>query len=137
MINHSEQALYKVALHWIKNMLLLDEIRLKDIPQEIRVSSSGVYVTAFRISNGVSCKRFVKDLQVLCHDIYMLDSDEPQRAVLVRTLADYLAINDHKKEDEFIDFQETIYEEVLCELQRSSESAQNALRQQFEKIGIG
>lgn len=41
-------SVYESTLQWIRNMLLCDEIRLKDIPQEIRVSSKSIYITAFR-----------------------------------------------------------------------------------------
>ena len=57
---------YESTLQWVKNMLLCDEIRLKDIPYEVRTASSSLYVIAFRISNKVSCKRFIKDIQLLC-----------------------------------------------------------------------
>lgn len=125
----------QVTLQWIKNMLLCDEVRLKDIPQEIRSSSSSIYAVAFRMSNTISCKRLVKDLTILCQDIQAAESRE-QKDCLVRTLADYMSINDHKQEAEFIEFQENIYEDVLSELRRSQNAVQNDLQQQLKDRGV-
>ncbi|MCM1358199.1 MAG: hypothetical protein NC205_06355, partial [Prevotella sp.] len=58
------------TLQWVKNMLLCDEIRLKDIPYEIRTASSSVYVMAFRISNKVSCKSFANEMHIVKQVIY-------------------------------------------------------------------
>lgn len=109
---------YESTLQWIKNMLLCDEIRLKDIPYEVRTASSSLYVIAFRISNKVSCKRFIKDIQLLCQDIYKMSNDNPIKTELVHTLSQYLSLNDYKGEKEFVDFQKNIYEEVLQELRK-------------------
>lgn len=127
---------YIAAVQWIKNMLLCDEIRLKDVPQAVRISSRGIYVTAFRISNKLSCKRFIQDLNILCRDIYELSAKNPCKSVLVNTLSNYLNINDHKEDEEFVDFKKNIYEEVLRELRRSEETAQKNLRNQFEEYHI-
>ena len=99
-------------------MLLCDEIRLKDIPYEVRTASSSLYIIAFRISNKVSCKRFIKDIQLLCQDIYKMSNDNPIKTELVHTLSQYLSLNDYKGEKEFVDFQKNIYEEVLQELRK-------------------
>ena len=133
---HSEQAIYRMTLHWIQDMILYGKIRLTDIPQEIRIASKGIYVTAFRVSNKISCERYVEDLQILCNDLSALKSDDPSRTDLVRLLSGYLTINDHKKEDGFLDFQKNIHEEILRELRRDSEATQSALRQQLKNIGI-
>ncbi len=118
---------HESTLQWIENMLLCDEIRLKDIPYEIRTASSSVYVMAFRISNKVSCKRFVNDMQLLCQDIYKMSDKNPMKQELVHTLSQYLSLNDHKGEDIFVDFQENIYEEVLQELRKHDLSLQQTI----------
>lgn len=115
------------TLQWVEKMLLCDEIRLKDIPYEVRTASSSVYVMAFRISNKVSCKRFVKDIQLLCQDIYRMSDKNPMKQELVHTLSQYLSLNDHKGEDIFVDFQENIYEEVLQELRKHDLSLQQTI----------
>ena len=89
-------SVYEITLQWIRNMLLCDEIRLKDIPYEVRTSSCSIYVMAFRISNKISCNRFVKDMQLLCQDIYRMSNKNPMKQELVHTLSQYLSINDHK-----------------------------------------
>lgn len=118
---------HESTLQWVENMLLCDEIRLKDIPYEIRTASSSVYVMAFRISNKVSCKRFVNDMQLLCQDIYKMSDKNPMKQELVHTLSQYLSLNDHKGEDIFVDFQENIYEEVLQELRKHDISLQQTI----------
>lgn len=135
MRKYPVEILYKSALQWIESMLLSDEISLKDVPQEIRVSTRNIYINAFRISRNISCKRYIRDLKILCKDIYMMDSDEPQRKELVDLLNTYLTLNDFTEEDEFIDFQKNIYPEVLCELHKHTASTQRSLQEQFRKYG--
>lgn len=130
------QYLHQETVQWITHMLLEDEIRLKDIPQKLRVSESGIYVVAFRISNKISCKRFIKDLNILCKDIYTLSKNSPYRDDLIHTLDIYLALNDHTEEDEFIDFQKNIYEKVLHELQRNRDAVQENIERQLKDKGI-
>lgn len=102
---------------WLSDMLLDDEIRLKDIPYTMRIMSDALYVTAFRISNSISCRRFVQDLQVLCKDLYMMASGT-KKEYLIGTLSTALSINDHKGEEEFVYFENNIYESVLQDLRR-------------------
>ncbi|MDO5399179.1 MAG: hypothetical protein Q4G33_14775 [bacterium] len=105
---------------WLSDMLLDDEIRLKDIPRTMRIASDVLYVTAFRISNSISCRRFVQDLQVLCKDLYMMASGT-KKEYLIDTLSTALSINDHKGEEEFVYFKNNIYESVLQDLRRHEE----------------
>ena len=66
------------TLQWVEKMLLCDMIRLRDVPKEIRTAAGGVYITALRISNSVSAKRFVQDLIVLAQDIYTMPEYNPR-----------------------------------------------------------
>lgn len=92
---NSKEFLYNSALQWIQNMLLYDEIRLKDIPFEIRSSDRGIYITALRISNKLSCNRYIRDLNILCNDILVLGKSYPYHSCLIDVLNTYLSINDH------------------------------------------
>lgn len=112
-------------------MLLYNEIRLKDIPEKLRVSSSSTYNAALRLSNGLSCKRFVQDMKILCRDIYIID-DEAKQDQLVSVLAQYLQINDHRNEAEFIEFEKSIYEPVLQKLQDHSRSVSELIREELD-----
>lgn len=42
---------------------------------------------------------FVKDIQLLCQDIYRMSDKNPMKQELVHTLSQYLSLNDHKGED--------------------------------------
>lgn len=128
--------LYQTAVQWIDHMLLKDEIMLKDVPREIRVSSSSIYVTAFRISDKISCKRFIRDLNILCDDLLVLDKDYFYRSNLISTLSTYLSINDHKGDKEFEDFKEYIPETLLCELYCRNRIKTDRIREDLRKQGI-
>lgn len=122
--------LYQNALHWIKSMLLYDKIRLKEIPQEIRFSNNIIYITALRISNGISVNRLIEDLEVLCGDICSLNEKNRCSEKLLRIFSAYLNINNYKEEERFVSFQNNICKEILCALQRSNKSiTMNILRQ--------
>lgn len=131
-IDHDEYYFFRQeALQWIQSMLLCDEIRLKDIPSKIRTSSGSTYSTALRVSNKLSCKRFIQDMKILCRDIYTAD-DEAKQDELVSVLARYLNINDHGNEADFIEFKENIYETVLHKLQTRSRTVSEIIRKELE-----
>lgn len=114
----------KSALQWVKNMLFYDEIRLKDIPYEIRTSSLTPYVMALRISRGVSCKRYIKDLQILCRDIHRMNDNNPMKAQLLNKLVDAMNFHDFQEEQEFVNFEKDVYEDVLRGLRETKCAAQ-------------
>lgn len=120
------------SLRWTCDTLLCDKIRLEDVPKEIRAASGAVYITALRISNIISCERFVQDLTILAQDICTLPPDHPNRHRLIQVLRDRIEINDHKGEDAFQLFQKGLCPEVLCEIQQSDAIVQELLRQRFE-----
>mgnify|MGYP007083915063 CR=1 FL=1 len=126
--------LYQNALHWIKSMLLYDKIRLKEIPQEIRFSNNIIYITALRISNGISVNRLIEDLEVLCGDICSLNEKNRYSEKLLRIFSAYLNINNYKEEERFVSFQNNICKEILCALQRSNKSIQENIRQQLNNL---
>lgn len=115
------------TLQWISDMLLSDEIRLCDIPADVRTASTSPYIAAFRISDGLSCKRFVRDLQLLCKDIYSMSGENPMKAELVDLLSKHLSLNNHKGDADFVNFTSNIYEEVLRELRKHDETVRETL----------
>lgn len=107
-----------------------DLLRLKEIPQEIRFSNNIIYITALRISNGISVNRLIEDLEVLCGDICSLNEKNRCSEKLLRIFSAYLNINNYKEEERFVSFQNNICKEILCALQRSNKSiTMNILRQ--------
>ena len=123
----------KSTLQWIQNMLLSDEMRLKDIPPEIRTSSNSIYITALRIGRSTSCRRYVKELQMLCQDIHLMGDDNPIKDRLLRTLSDALNLHGYQEDKDFVDFQNNIYENVLRELQTKRRSIQRNLNDQLRQ----
>lgn len=115
---------------WIEEMLLNGEIRVKDVPRELRVTSTGIYTTALRFSRAISCKRYVQDLELLYCDILFLDSDTHERRNLIDRLSSGLQFHDFKNEEEFRAFTETIREDVLQEMQQAGAVVREAIRQQ-------
>lgn len=122
--------------HWLGEMLIHDEIRLKDIPHKIRTSDTLVYVSALRISSGVSCKRFIQDLTVLCDDINMLENEHFCKIRLIETLSDNLHLNDYKGDKEFEYFKQSLSENLLRKLQESDGAREEYIRNQLEKQGF-
>lgn len=120
---------YESTLQWACDMLLCDKIRLEDVPKEIRATSGAIYITALRISNIISCERFVQDLTILAQDICTLPPDHPNRHRLIQVLRDRIEINDHKGEDALESFQKNLFPEILQELQRSDAATHEMLRQ--------
>jgi hypothetical protein len=130
------ELLHRISLDWIKDMLLHDEIRLKDIPADIRISDTCVYVTAFRISNKIACKRFIGDLRVLCRDILTTNVKSCNRKNLLRALSTYLAINDYLGDENFEDFKNDIPPHILQEVQGNNETVRNNIESELKKQGI-
>ena len=52
-----------------EQMLLSDQIRLGDIPVQIRIRSKRLYIAAFRADRNISEIRYTEDLQLLKSDI--------------------------------------------------------------------
>ena len=119
MDNNIEE-LYKLhhtMVSWIGDMILRNEIRLRDVPADIRRSSEKIYICAFRASRSCSCNRFISDVQVLCDDITMLyDNDDEKKARLIALLSQYLQLSDYKGEERFESFKKNMDEKILREL---------------------
>ncbi len=58
-----------------QNMLLMDQIRLPDVPMELLRTSNcmGLYVTAFRADRGISTTRYEQDLLFLRSEILLAE----------------------------------------------------------------
>lgn len=118
-MNSQLENCYRVMLDWIMDMILKDEIRLRDVPADVRISSNLIYVAAFRASRSCSCRRFVSDVKVLCGDIVTLyDTDDRRKAQLTALLSDTLQLSYYKGDEYFEDFKKDMDEQVLQELHR-------------------
>lgn len=120
------------TLQWVDNMLLCDMIRLRDVPKEIRTASSGVYITALRMSRSISCERFVQDLKVLALDIYTMPDSAKYKTCLIDLLRDELSMNNYTGVEAYERFREDLYPELIQALQRSQDSVRK-LFQDFKR----
>lgn len=57
------------SLNFIVDMLLYDKVRIKNVPRELRVFNTSLYITALRISRGLSQERYMEDINLLKSDI--------------------------------------------------------------------
>lgn len=109
--------LYQDVVSWIGELILRDQIWLRDVPQKIRQSSATIYICAFRASRSGSCCKFLSDVQVLCDDIIMLyDTDNQRKAQLIALLSDTLQLSDYKGDERFEAFKKDMDEKILREL---------------------
>ncbi len=97
------------ALQLIKNMLLYDRMKIEEIPQIIRITDTSVYVTAFRVANGISCKRLIETFDILCEDLHRINKDTEEYRNLSNLLSDYLHLNNYNGEEEFVVYKENVY----------------------------
>lgn len=96
------EELYQDVVSWIGELILRDQIWLRDVPQKIRQSSATIYICAFRASRSGSCCKFLFDVQVLCDDIIMLyDTDNQRKAQLIALLSDTLQLSNYKGDERF------------------------------------
>ena len=111
------EELYQDVVSWIGELILKDEIRLRDVPPDVRRSSDSIYISAFRTSRSCSCGRLISDVQVLCDDIIMLyDTDNQRKAQLIALLSDTLQLSDYKGDERFEAFKKDMDEKILREL---------------------
>lgn len=109
--------LYQDVVSWIGELIMKDQIWLRDVPQEIRQSSATIYIYAFRASRSGSCCKFLSDVQVLCDDIIMLyDTDTQKKAQLIALLSDTLQLSNYKGDERFKIFKNNMHEKLLREL---------------------
>ena len=96
------------ALQLIKNMLLYDRMKIEEIPQIIRITDTSVYITAFRVANGISCKRLIETFDILCEDLHSIDKDTEEYRNFSNLLSDYLHLNNYRDEEEFINYKDNL-----------------------------
>lgn len=58
------EELYQDVVSWIRELILKDEVRLRDVPPDVRRSSDSIYVSTFRASRSCFCRRFISDVKV-------------------------------------------------------------------------
>lgn len=109
-----EDYLYQEAVQLINDLLLNDRIRLSEIPKELRLSKTSIYSSALRISNGLSCQRYIEDLKILCKDI--LTSDINLQRDMKSYLECYLLLNNYEGNERFERFKKVVQKKVLSKL---------------------
>lgn len=126
------------TLQWLEHMLLYNEIELQSIPRDIRVSSRGIYIMAFRISSRkpTPCERFIEDMNTLCEDICSLDNDDTDKDDLVKTFFTYLNMNEHKEDEIFVNFEKNLCEDILWEMRKHDNALRKNLEEQLKNRGI-
>ena len=124
----------QITLQWIEKMLFYDKIRLKDIPAEIRISSTDIYIIAFRISRNKTCHQYLQDLKVLCSDLITMENQDPMKSKLLRILSNALIFHDFGEKQELVDFQKNMPEILLRQLQAKEQAIQKNIKNQFRKI---
>ncbi len=127
------------ALQWLFDMLLYNRIVLQDIPRDIRVSDSVIYIGALRLSSRggyFPCERFIKDMTTLCEDICSLDDDDSVKNSLVDTFSSYLNINEHKEDEAFVNFEKNLCKEILRELRKRRKNSRKTFEQQLKNRRI-
>ncbi len=134
--------LYRDVVSWIGELILKDQIWLRDVPQEIRQSSARIYICAFRASRSGSCCKFLSDVQVLCDDIIMLyDTDTKKKAQLITLLSDTLQLSNYKGDERFETFKKNMHEKLLHELHNYEYAHGKQLRAKIRKYqaekGVG
>lgn len=123
-------------LLWVQELLVHNLISLEDIPRSFRQSHSSVYVYAFRRSSYKEMyMRFIADLNVLCVDIMMLETDGNKEYTdsLMRTLDNALIFNEHIGDDRFEYYKSTIDERLLQKLQAFREGNSKELSKQLRE----
>ena len=73
------------SLQKLEEMVLYDIIRLKEIPQSIRISNKALYIYAFRAAAS-STKRYEEELKLLQSDIRYMKYKTENLAVLYKDM---------------------------------------------------
>lgn len=68
--------LIQSTLNFIENMLLYDKVRIKDVPLNLRTIKTSLYISALRISRGISQERYIEDLNLLKSDIQYIHNNK-------------------------------------------------------------
>lgn len=123
-------------LLWVQELLAHNLISLEDIPRSFRQSHSSVYVYAFRRSSYKEMyKRFIADLNVLCDDIMLLETDGNREYTdsLMRTLENALIFNEHIGDERFEYYKSTVDERLLQKLQAFGDGNSKELSEQLRE----
>lgn len=60
---------------FIEFLLIDGRVRLSEIPTDIRVSDTAIYISAFRVSRNISKERYLQDLNILENDLSFVDNN--------------------------------------------------------------
>lgn len=104
-------------LQIIEKLLLLNKIKLEEIPALLRIKNKSFYICSFRNARSLmDSKRYIEILEVLANDIIKTQQNTFQKEVLVKLLDDYIQLNPFRGEKEFEFYKKNLYEKVLPKL---------------------
>ncbi|MGN1139336.1 MAG: hypothetical protein ACI4RM_07790 [Ruminococcus sp.] len=107
-------------LQIIEKLLLLNKIKLEEIPALLRIKNKNFYICSFRNARSLmDIKRYIEILEVLENDIIRTQQNTFQKEVLVKLLDDYIQLNPFRGEKEFEYYKKNFYEKVLPKLRNN------------------
>ena len=122
------------TLLWIENMLLCDEIRIKDFPQLLRIEMPTLYISTFRISRNISISRYVSDMKILYKDI--ICSKSLKHEELLKRMNDALDWLEFNSEKDFHAFKKDMDKKILQEVYHSRKTYADNIKHKLRKQGI-
>ena len=123
----SSDYIVQETVNWLEGRLLDGEMRIREIPRILRVTNSGLYVTAFRFGRHTTCNRYVQDLQLLISDIMYVGLNSHEGEWLLHDLSSALHFHPFGEEEEYIEFVRTIPEEYFAEMERDGAIVREAI----------
>ncbi len=127
MNENSLEMYYVNVVEWIRDMLANDEIRLKDIPYRIRRTESSIYITALRVSEGISEKRFIGDMRIFADDLSCGNEH------MLSAFSAELSVNKYLGSAEFENFKKDISPTVMRKLRERERAVGEKLRDEIGK----
>ena len=103
-------------LQKVKDMILCDKIKLKNIKRSLRILHKAFYIMAFRASrNKHTCNEYIDNLKILQNDIYACN-DNNIKGKLMNLLADYIRFCPYNGDEIFENYKKHIDEKILSKL---------------------
>lgn len=127
MNENSFEMYYINVVEWIRKMLENDEIRLKDIPYRIRRTESSIYITALRVSEGISENRFIADMRIFADDL-SCGNDH-----MLSAFSGEMSVNKYLGSAEFESFKNDISPTVMRKLRERERAVGEKFRNEIGK----
>ena len=103
-------------LQKVKDMILCDKIKLKNIKRSLRILHKAFYIMAFRASrNKHTCNEYIDNLKILQNDIYACN-DNNIKGKLINLFADYIRFCPYNGDEVFENYKRHIDEKILSNL---------------------